>query len=75
MIVEAMALLKFNLDANAFLLDVIWPYLPMLELIGSVMVSSLLLPNCGTLSDLLFFLLTSTFLPSKSRSITTLGTR
>ena len=48
---------------------------PMQELIGSVMVSSLLLPVFGTLSLLLYFRLPSTFLPSKGRSITTLGTR
>ena len=48
---------------------------PMQELIGSVMVSSLLLPAFGTLSLLLFFQLPSAFLPSKGRSITTLGTR
>ena len=47
---------------------------PMRELIGSVMVSSLLLPSFGTLSLLLYFRLPSTFLPSKGRSITTLGT-
>ena len=47
---------------------------PMRELIGSVMVSSLLLPAFGTLSLLLYFRLPSTFLPSKGRSITTLGT-
>ena len=43
---------------------------PMQELIGSVMVSSLLLPAFGTLSLLLYF-----WHPSKGRSITTLGTR
>ena len=48
---------------------------PMQELIGSVMVSSLLLPTFETLSLLLYFRLPSTFLPSKGRSITTLGTR
>ena len=48
---------------------------PMRELIGSVMVSSPLLPAFGTLSLLLCFWLPSTFLPSKGRSITTLGTR
>ena len=48
---------------------------PLQELIGSVMVSSLLLPTFGTLSLLLYFRLPSTFLPSKGRSITTLGTR
>ena len=42
----------------------------MQELIGSVMISSLLLPTFGTLSLLLYFRL-----PSKGRSITTLGTR
>ena len=47
----------------------------MRELIGSVMASSLLLPTFGTLSLLLYFQLPSTFLPSKGRSITTLGTR
>ena len=47
----------------------------MQELIGSVMVSSLLIPAFGTLSLLLYFRLPSTFLPSKGRSITTLGTR
>ena len=47
----------------------------MRELIGSVMVSSLLLPTFGTLSLPLYFRLPSTFLPSKGRSITTLGTR
>ena len=47
----------------------------MRELIGSVMVSSPLLPAFGTLSFLLYFWLPSTFLPSKVRSITTLGTR
>ena len=45
------------------------------ELIGSVMASSLLLPAFGTHSLLLYFGLSSTFLPSKGRSITTLGTR
>ena len=48
---------------------------PMRELIGSVMVSSLLLPTFGTLSLPLYFWLPSTFLPSKGRSITTLGAR
>ena len=48
---------------------------PMRELIGSVMVSSLLLPTFGTLSLPLYFRLPSTFLPSKGRSITTLGAR
>ena len=48
---------------------------PMRELIGSVMVSSPLLLTFGTLSHLLYFRLPSTFLPSKGRSITTLGTR
>ena len=48
---------------------------PMQELIGSVMVSSLLLPTFGTLSLPLYFRHPSTFLPSKGRSITTLGTR
>ena len=43
--------------------------------IGSVMVSYPLLPFFGTLSLLLYFQLPSTFLPSKGRSITTLGTR
>ena len=47
----------------------------MRELIGSVMVSSPLLLTFGTLSLLLYFQLPSTFLPSKGRSITTLGTR
>ena len=47
---------------------------PMRELIGSVMVSSPLLPAFGTLSHLLYFRLPSIFLPSKGRSITTLGT-
>ena len=48
---------------------------PMRELIGSVMVSSPLLLTFGTLSLLLYFRLPLTFLPSKGRSITTLGTR
>ena len=48
---------------------------PMRELIGSVMVSSPLLLAFGTLSLLLYFRLPSTYLPSKGRSITTLGTR
>ena len=48
---------------------------PMRELIGSAMVSSPLLPAFETLSLLLYFWLPSTFLPSKGRSITTLGTR
>ena len=48
---------------------------PMRELISSVMVSSLLLPTFGTLSLPLYFQLPSTFLPSKGRSIATLGTR
>ena len=48
---------------------------PMQELIGSVMVSFLLLPICGTLSLPLYFQLPSTFLPSKGKSITTLGTK
>ena len=48
---------------------------PMRELIGSVMVSSLLLPTFRTLSLPLYFRLPSTFLPSKGRSITTLGAR
>ena len=47
----------------------------MWELIGSVMVSSLLLPTFGTLSLPLYFRLPSTFLPSKGRPITALGTR
>ena len=41
----------------------------MQELIGSVMVSSLLLPACGTLSFLLYFQLPSTFLPSFKRMV------
>ena len=48
---------------------------PMRELIGSVMVSSPLLLTFGTLSLLLYFRLPLTFLPSKGRSITTLGAR
>ena len=48
---------------------------PMRELIGSVMVSSPLLLTFGILSLLLYFRLLLTFLPSKGRSITTLGTR
>ena len=48
---------------------------PMRELIGSVMVSFLLLPTFGTLSLPLYFRLPSTFLRSKGRSITTLGAR
>ena len=47
----------------------------MRELIGLVMVSSPLLLTFGTLSLLLYFRLPLTFLPSKGRSITTLGTR
>ena len=47
---------------------------PVQELIGSVMISPPLLPAFGTLSFLLYFGLPSTFLPSKGRSITTLGT-
>ena len=47
----------------------------MQELIGSVMVSFLLLPAYEILSLLLYFCLPSTFLPSEGRSITTLGTR
>ena len=47
----------------------------MRELIGSVMVSSPVLLTFGTLSLLLYFRPPSTFLPSKGRSITTLGTR
>ena len=47
----------------------------MRDLIGSVMVSSPLLLTFGTLSLLLYFRLPSTFLPSKGRSNTTLGTR
>ena len=43
---------------------------PMQELIGPVIVSSLVLPAFGTYSLLLYF-----WLPSKGRSITTLGTR
>ena len=39
------------------------------------MVSPLLLPTFGTLSLLVYFQFPSTFLPSKGRSITTLGTR
>ena len=48
---------------------------PVQKLIGSEMVSSFLLPAFGTLSLLLYFQLPSIFLPSKGRSITTLGTR
>ena len=48
---------------------------PVKELIGSLMVSSFLLPASGTLFLLLYFQLPSTFLPSKGKSITTLGTR
>ena len=48
---------------------------PIRELIGSVMVSSPLLLTFGTLSLLLYFRLPLTFLPSKGKSITTLGTR
>ena len=54
--------------------NIVWNS-PMRELIGSVMVSSPLLLTFGTLSLLLYFRLPSTFLPSKGRSITTLGTR
>ena len=57
------------------LLTIIMWNSPMRELIGSVMVSSLLLPTFGTLSLTLYFRLPSTFLPSKGRSIATLGTR
>ena len=53
---------------------IVWSSL-MRELISSVMVSSPLLLAFGTLSLLLYFQLPSTFLPSKGRSITTLGTR
>ena len=53
---------------------IVWNSL-MQELVGSVMVSSLLLHTFGTLSLLLYFRLSSTFLPSKDRSITTSGTR
>ena len=53
---------------------IVWNSL-MQELIGSVMVSSLLLPASGTLSFLLYFWLPSTYLPSNGRSITTLGPR
>ena len=49
---------------------------PMRELIGSVMVSSLLLPTFGTLlPSSAFPAFLQPFLPSKGRSITTLGTR
>ena len=48
---------------------------PMRELIDSVMVSSLLPSAFGTLSLFQYFRLPSTFLPSKGRPITTLGTR
>ena len=48
---------------------------PMRELIGLVVVPSPLLPAFGTRSLLLYFRLASTFLPSKGRSITTIGTR
>ena len=41
-----------------------------MRIIGSVMVFSLLFSACGTLSHLLYFCL-----PSKGRSVTTLGTR
>ena len=44
-------------------------------LIIPVMVSSLLLPAFRSLSFLLYFWFPSTFLPSKGRSVTTLGTR
>ena len=42
---------------------------PKQELIGSLMVSSLLLPAFGTLSLLLYFQLPSTFLPSFKRQV------
>ena len=48
---------------------------PMRELIGSVKVSSLLLLTFGLSTLPLYFRLPSTFLPSKGRSITTLGPR
>ena len=48
---------------------------PIKELIGPVLISSLLLPACGALSHLMFFQLPSTFLPSLGRSITTLEAR
>ena len=48
---------------------------PVQELISSVMASSLLLPAFGTLSLLLYFWFPSTFLLSRGRSSTTLGTR
>ena len=48
---------------------------PSVPMIGSVMVSSPLLLTFGTLSLLLYFRLPLTFLPSKGRSITILGTR
>ena len=54
--------------------DIVWNS-QMRELIGSVTVSSLLLPAFGTLSLLRHFRLPTTFLPSRERSITTLGTR
>ena len=47
----------------------------MRELIGSVMVSSPLLPAFETLSLLLYLQLPSIFLPFKGRSIITFGTR
>ena len=55
------------------LTTIVW-HSSMRELIGSVMVSSPLLPAFGTLS-LLYFRLPSIFLPLKGRCITTLGTR
>ena len=62
------------LHYSKLILTIVWNS-PMRELIGSVMVSSPLLPVFGTLSLLPYFRFPSTFLPSKGRSITTLGTR
>ena len=46
---------------------------PMQELIGSVIVSLLVLPACGTLSHLLYFQLPSALFLSKRRFIISLG--
>ena len=64
----------FSIYDKSRAVDIVWNS-PMRELIGSVMVSSLLLPTFGTLSLPLYFRLPLTFLPSKGRSITTLGAR
>ena len=81
-----MLYLRTSVHISHFICKIVWNS-PMQELIGSLMVSSLLLPAFGTLSllvllpafgtlsFLVYIWLPSTFLSSKGRSIITRGTR